>query len=86
MTIIEGKDLLLRCPVEGSPLPSTSWLFNGRPVVISDTVQVDEVMGNLKIIEMTPEDEGMYTCVATNIAGETREISYSTIVGKLEAH
>ncbi|XP_068741513.1 hemicentin-1-like isoform X2 [Montipora capricornis] len=80
VTIVEGRDLLLRCPAEGSPLPTISWLFNGNPVEISDTFLVDDVTGDLKIIEMIPEEAGIYTCIARNIAGETREVSYSTVV------
>ena len=84
VSIIEGRDLVLTCPVEGVPLPTTTWLFSGIPVEISDTLQIDEVTGNLKIIEMTPEDGGVYTCVATNIAGETSEDSYTTVIGRLQ--
>ena len=86
VSVIEGRDLLLRCPVEGVPLPSTSWLFNGLPVEVSDTLQIDEITGNLKITEMTPDDGGMYTCVATNIAGETKEISFTTVIGELQTN
>lgn len=82
MSIIEGRDLVLTCPVEGVPLPTTTWFFNGLPVETSDTLQIDEVTGNLKIIEMTPEDDGVYTCVATNIAGEASEDSYTTVLGR----
>ena len=82
VTILEGRDLLLRCPIEGFPVPSISWLFNGLPVQISDTLQIDETTGNLKVVEMTPEDDGVYTCVATNIAGEAREASFTTVVGE----
>lgn len=82
VTILEGRDLLLRCPTEGFPVPSISWLFNGLPVQISDTLQIDDTTGNLKVVEMTPEDDGVYTCVATNIAGEAREASFTTVVGE----
>lgn len=83
VSMIEGRDLVLKCPVEGTPLPTTTWLFNGLPVEISDTLQIDDVTGTLKIIEMTPNDEGVYTCVATNIAGETTELSQTTVIGRL---
>ena len=83
MTIIEGRNLLLRCPVEGVPKPSTTWLFNRIPVQPSDTLQIDEDTGDLKIIEMTQDDVGEYSCVATNIAGETVEVSYTTVIGEL---
>ena len=82
VTVLEGRDLLLRCPVEGTPIPSITWLFNRSPVQVSDTIQIDKVTGHLKVIEMTPEDVGEYTCVATNIAGEARELSYTAVIGE----
>ena len=82
VTILEGRNLLLRCPVEGVPTPSTRWLFDGSPVQVSDTLQIDEDTGNLTIIEMTQDDVGEYSCVATNIAGETVEVSYTTVIGE----
>ncbi|KAL9986930.1 hypothetical protein ACROYT_G001147 [Oculina patagonica] len=80
VTIIEGRNLLLRCPVEGVPKPSTTWLFNRLPVETGDTLQIDDDTGDLKIIEMTQDDAGEYSCVATNIAGETVEVSYTTVI------
>ena len=82
VTILEGRNLLLRCPVEGVPTPSTRWLFDGVPVQVSDTLQIDDDTGDLKIIEMTQDDVGEYSCVATNIAGETVEVSYTTVIGE----
>lgn len=83
VTIIEGRNLLLRCPVEGLPKPSTTWRFNGISVDVSDTLQIDQNTGDLKIIEMTQDDVGEYSCVATNIAGEAIEASYTTVIGEL---
>ena len=82
VTILEGRNLLLRCPVEGVPTPSTRWLFNGISVQVSDTLQIDDDTGDLTIIEMTDDDVGEYSCVATNIAGETVEVSYTTVIGE----
>lgn len=82
VTILEGRNLLLRCPVEGVPTPSTRWLFDGSPVQVSDTLQIDDDTGDLTIIEMTQDDVGEYSCIATNIAGETVEVSYTTVIGE----
>lgn len=82
VTILEGRNLLLRCPVEGVPTPSTRWLFNKIPVQVSDTLQIDVDTGDLKIIEMTQDDVGEYSCVAENIAGETVEVSYTAVIGE----
>lgn len=85
VTILEGRNLLLRCPVEGVPTPSTRWLFDGISVQVTDTLQINDDTGDLKIIEMTQDDVGEYSCVATNIAGQTVEVSYTTVIGEFNA-
>jgi len=82
VTILEGRNLQIRCPVEGVPTPSTRWYFDGIPVQVSDTLQIDDETGDLKVIEMTQDDVGEYSCVATNIAGETVEVTYTTVIGE----
>jgi len=82
VTILEGRNLQIRCPVEGLPTPSIRWFFDGIPVQVSDTLQIDDDTGDLKIIEMTQDDVGEYSCVATNIAGETVEVTYTTVIGE----
>lgn len=70
--------------MEGIPKPTTTWLFNRIPVQESDILQVDEDTGDLKIIEMTQDDVGEYSCLARNIAGETVEVSYTTVIGEFK--
>ena len=48
----------------------------------SDILQIDEDTGDLTIIEMTQDDVGEYSCLARNIAGETVEVSYTTVIGE----
>uniref|UniRef100_A0A4W4GTQ5 Ig-like domain-containing protein n=1 Tax=Electrophorus electricus TaxID=8005 RepID=A0A4W4GTQ5_ELEEL len=56
-----GQTVVLPCVVQGEPTPEHSWFHNGRPV------------GNersLRIPAIRHSDNGTYTCVASNSAGE----------------
>ena len=50
----------------------------------SDILQIDDDTGDLTIIEMTQDDVGEYSCLASNIAGETVEVSYTTVIGEFK--
>lgn len=81
MIIVEGRDFFLRCLVEGLFFLMISWFFNGNFVEISDIFLVDDVIGDLKIIEMILEEVGIYMCIVRNIVGEIREVLYFIVVG-----
>ncbi|KAH8246819.1 hypothetical protein KR032_000847 [Drosophila birchii] len=58
----------LSCRAEGNPEPSISWYHNGAPLNSSYTRYIN---GNeLQIHSFDPEEEGIYQCVARNVAGE----------------
>ncbi|XP_053328822.1 hemicentin-2 [Spea bombifrons] len=59
------ESLLLECDVSGTPTPSVSWWKDGV-VLPSDGPK-------LQIASISLDDEGVYTCVATNPAGEGRQ-------------
>ncbi|CAI4229355.1 unnamed protein product [Auanema sp. JU1783] len=66
--VVQGKPLIFTCPVLGNPLPTVEWRKDGN-VLQTDSriVIVDEK--HLQINEATTEDEGRYTCHASNEAG-----------------
>ena len=82
LTLLEGKDIVFRCPVVGSPKPVVKWYFKDQLIVPSDTTRIDPKKGTLKLIEITEEEDGLYSCVATNLAGQDKEISFVLTVGK----
>ncbi|KAH8346823.1 hypothetical protein KR059_000257 [Drosophila kikkawai] len=58
----------LSCRAEGNPEPTISWYHNGAPLNSSYTRYIN---GNeLQIHSFDPEEEGIYQCVARNVAGE----------------
>ncbi|KAM9325336.1 hemicentin-2 [Gastrophryne carolinensis] len=59
------EPLILECEVSGSPPPSVSWWKDG--------FQLSANEATLQIKEISIDDEGIYTCVAANFAGEGRQ-------------
>ncbi|XP_014387685.1 PREDICTED: LOW QUALITY PROTEIN: hemicentin-2 [Myotis brandtii] len=58
------QPVTLRCAGTGVPTPSLRWWKDGVALAASG--------GNLQIEKVDLRDEGVYTCVATNLAGESR--------------
>ncbi|KAG9483371.1 hypothetical protein GDO78_009341 [Eleutherodactylus coqui] len=73
--VITGKPLVLECEARGHPLPLITWLKDGVPVETTDNVRLLYNGKKLEIKNTGEQHQGLYTCVATNIAGET-EIKY----------
>ena len=67
---VTGSSLRVRCEALGSPRPRMSWLHNGRPLTTS---------GLLNLPSLQETDGGVYTCLATNLAG-TGKLQFSITV------
>lgn len=65
MTVQEGTSLALHCSTQGSPAPTLTWLKDGELV---GTITADE-LSVLEIIEITPQGDGQYRCLAENEHG-----------------
>ncbi|XP_064450302.1 hemicentin-1 isoform X2 [Mirounga angustirostris] len=64
-----GQRVDIPCDAQGTPLPVITW-FKGRSALPVDGVQhVSNLDGTLSIDQAMLSDAGLYTCVATNIAG-----------------
>ncbi|KAF0301648.1 Titin [Amphibalanus amphitrite] len=73
VTVQEGHPATLRCRFSGQPAPTPQWLKDGQPVKPSKYFKIEQDGDTfvLKISECFKEDEGIYTCVATNSAGKS---------------
>lgn len=71
LTIRDGDQLLLTCAVEGDPEPQITWSKNGKAISSSEIMDLKYKNGvaTLTINEVFPEDEGVFTCTATNSIG-----------------
>ena len=68
VTINIGSQLTMRCDVTGDPAPTVSWNKIGSS---TKTLGINSPV--LQINRVTKQDEGTYSCLATNIAGEREE-------------
>ena len=79
---VDGQELRLPCKVTGKPMPQISWYHNGKNIdqdeeyVITYNPDTGDI--SLLIVEVFPEDEGEYVCVAHNPAGDA--VTRATLV------
>ena len=72
--ISDDGDVTMEVKVTGNPNPQIEWTHDDQPVRESDRIQLFNKGDNvysLVIKGALPEDEGKYTCTATNPAGKT---------------
>uniref|UniRef100_A0A1I8F0W4 Ig-like domain-containing protein n=2 Tax=Wuchereria bancrofti TaxID=6293 RepID=A0A1I8F0W4_WUCBA len=68
--LLENEELRLSCiAVLGTPKPILRWYKDGKPIQSSIYVTVESGGSILFLRKGRPQDEGQYTCVATNSAG-----------------
>ncbi|XP_064650190.1 hemicentin-1-like isoform X2 [Lineus longissimus] len=72
-SIIEDKKAHLPCPASGVPPPTISWFKDGKPLIPDKEVKMLGD-GTLEFSSAKAKDAGVYVCVATNIAGQTRYV------------
>lgn len=84
-TVTEGKHAKLSCFVTGHPKPHITWRKDGtnisegrRHVIYED--QAENFI--LKILYCKQSDNGLYTCNAANLAGQTYSAVLVTVKGK----
>ncbi|KAL7849078.1 hypothetical protein SRHO_G00207010 [Serrasalmus rhombeus] len=67
LTVQEGSSLALHCTTQGNPAPTLTWLKDGELV---GTITADEV-SILELLEITPQVDGTYRCLAENEHGRS---------------
>lgn len=62
--------MTFQCIASGKPPPKYSWVDDqSLPLTGLEGYYVDEVKGELKILDLRPDQAGTYRCTATNAAG-----------------
>ncbi|XP_028312888.1 hemicentin-1 [Gouania willdenowi] len=76
-----GDELTLECRANGIPAPHLSWLKDGVTVEPSDSryIALTPDGSTLTLLRLSPEDAGMYTCLAVSSAGQESKF-YSLFV------
>ncbi|XP_044742143.1 neuroglian [Chrysoperla carnea] len=77
---LRGKQVELFCIFGGIPLPQIVWYKDGIPIRASDRVSQENYGKSLKIKHVTFEDQGAYTCEASNGVGHAQSYSISLSV------
>uniref|UniRef100_A0A4W3JWV4 Hemicentin 1 n=1 Tax=Callorhinchus milii TaxID=7868 RepID=A0A4W3JWV4_CALMI len=73
-SVVVHKTLTMQCVANGIPNPTITWLKDGRPVnTARGTIKLESAGRELQIVNALLEDAGMYSCVATNRAGEAQQ-------------
>ncbi|NWY59091.1 PALLD protein, partial [Chionis minor] len=94
LTVQEGKLCRMDCKasipqgVSGLPTPDLSWQLNGRPIRPDSSHKMlvrENGVHSLIIEPVTARDAGIYTCVASNRAGENT-FSLELVVAAKEVH
>lgn len=70
----------LECPIDGTPTPTKTWLFNSN--LITNFTQHSQYLidsdGSLRIVDFDANQRGLYSCNASN------EFGFETFSYKLE--
>ncbi|KAG8448890.1 hypothetical protein GDO86_015820 [Hymenochirus boettgeri] len=68
--VMEGEGVVLKCKAVGDPEPSIHWVSPEGKVVSNSSRTASYENGTLEITITTVRDSGLYTCIASNTAGE----------------
>ncbi|MGH0131433.1 UNVERIFIED_CONTAM: hypothetical protein FKN15_007170, partial [Acipenser sinensis] len=73
VSVVVKNPVALSCEASGIPLPAITWLKDGRPISLSNSIRILSGGRLLRLMHAAVEDAGRYTCVVSNTAGEERK-------------
>lgn len=82
LRVVEGLIVRLVCPVRGFPTPEVSWFLNDRMLKSSGRFLIDSRSNSLIVDGIQVRDTGQVSCLAKNCAGQARESSFVSIIGR----
>jgi len=80
MKVLVGHAIDLPCVAQGVPEPSVSWLKDGATLLDGSHYRISD--GALTLNQVGLIDEGVYTCVASSIAGQDEAIIQLHVQGQ----
>ena len=79
MVVNETGVASLQCEVKGNPVPQIKWLKDNTSLPADK--RIVQSHGGLMIKDVTSQEGGMYTCVASNILGSVKTSANLTVQG-----
>ena len=75
LTVVQGKSIKLVCNPSGIPEPTIIWLKSGHVLDLKNRRKVRTIRGGQSIVltSMSVNDTAVYTCLASNEAGDSRK-------------
>ncbi|XP_049913306.1 vascular endothelial growth factor receptor 1 isoform X1 [Epinephelus moara] len=84
-TVNVSSSVILSCPSQGVPPPTITWYKDERALSQGSGIVISPEDGTLHIDRITVEDQGLYTCQATNERGSAESSAYIWVNGASEA-
>ncbi|XP_038583827.1 vascular endothelial growth factor receptor 1 isoform X1 [Micropterus salmoides] len=84
-TVNVSSSVILSCPSAGIPPPTITWYKDEHALSRGSGIVISPEDGNLHIDRITVEDQGLYTCQATNERGSAESSAYIWVNGASEA-
>jgi hypothetical protein len=84
--IPEGKDHTLSCTCSGTPIPTLTWMKDGKILTPDNEYRIDVNDGYTRLFITNAQlvkDEGWYQCTATNTAGTSVTKTKVTVIRKI---
>nr|XP_033810231.1 leucine-rich repeat and fibronectin type-III domain-containing protein 4 [Geotrypetes seraphini]XP_033810232.1 leucine-rich repeat and fibronectin type-III domain-containing protein 4 [Geotrypetes seraphini] len=78
--ILEGQKATLKCRAIGDPEPVIHWVSPDDKIMANSSRMISYRNGTLDILVTTIRDDGTYTCIAINAAGESTTMVDLTII------
>uniref|UniRef100_A0A672J0R8 receptor protein-tyrosine kinase n=1 Tax=Salarias fasciatus TaxID=181472 RepID=A0A672J0R8_SALFA len=75
-TVNASSSVTLSCPSQGVPTPTVTWYKDERALLQGSGIVMSAVDGTLHIDRITVEDQGLYTCQATNERGSAESSAH----------
>ncbi|CAL8294417.1 unnamed protein product [Lota lota] len=80
-----SSSVTLSCPAHGVPPPTLTWYKNERTLAQGSGIVMIPEGGTLHIDRITAEDQGLYTCRATNERGSAESSAHIWVNSTFEA-
>ncbi|XP_026331776.1 hemicentin-1-like [Hyposmocoma kahamanoa] len=78
-SVISGNNITLQCDAIGFPVPTILWEFRDQLIMENTTELSFNEYGNIYISNSSSKYEGMYSCIAENIAGFVKKSIYLNV-------